>query len=92
MLPREDGTVSAISVAREESTAALACVKQANEYCEERDERAVFLDEETHYQGVLTERTAGFARVAKNIPFLGDELTSDEDYRVTTRFRCLPAE
>jgi hypothetical protein len=92
MLPREDGTVAAISVAREESTAAVAGVKRANEYCEQRAARAVFLGEETKYQGVLTERTSRVARVARNVPFLGDELTSDEDYRVTTRFKCLPPE
>lgn len=90
LLPREDATVSAISVAREESTAAAANVKEATSYCKRKGGEAVFLDEQSEYQGVLTERSE--ARVVKSIPVIGDHLTSDEDYRVTTRFKCLPAD
>ena len=91
-MPREDGTNSAISVAREESTAAIACIEEANAYCKERARRAVFLTEQTEYQGVLTERGRGIARVISKIPGVGDEITSDEDYRVTARFKCVPLE
>jgi hypothetical protein len=92
VLPREDGTISAISVAREESIAASASVKEANRYCDKQDGTAVFLDEETLYQGIWRKQTGGVDRVVKNIPVIGDKLTSDEDYQVTTRFKCLPTE
>jgi hypothetical protein len=91
VLPREDATVSVISVAREESTAAGANIETANRYCKAKDGEAVFLDEQSEYQGVLTRSGEDAARVAKKIPVIGDSLTSDEDYRVTTRFKCLPA-
>jgi hypothetical protein len=92
VLPREDGTISAISVARAEDVAATANVEKANRYCEERDGRAIFIDEETEYQGILTKRGEAASRIIKKIPGIDGELTSDEDYRVTTRFKCLPSE
>src|SRR5262245_14574380 len=73
VLPREDGTNSAISLAREESTASLACVAAAQDYCNERALRPVFLSEQTEYQGVLTGRGEKLARVARRIPVVGDE-------------------
>lgn len=92
VLPREDGTISAISVARQEEVAATANVEKANRYCEEQDRRAVFVDEETEYQGILTKRGEVVSKIIKKIPGVDGELTSDEDYRVTTRFKCLPSE
>jgi len=92
MLPREDGTISAISLARDESVAELAGIDEANSYCKQKGATAVFLDEKTEYQGVLTEKGRGVARVVKNIPGIGDKVTSDEDYRVTTRFKCVSTE
>jgi hypothetical protein len=92
LLPREDGTISAISVARDESPAAARNVSEANRYCEEQDKNAVFASETTEYQGVLTQRGGALARIAKNIPAVGSRLTSDEDYRVTTTFRCVARE
>lgn len=91
VLPREDGTISAISVAREEATAAVSNIEKADGYCKAQDRQAVYLDEETEYQGVLTKRGEAASRILKRIPSIGDEVTSDEDYRVTTRFKCLPA-
>jgi hypothetical protein len=92
VLPREDGTIAAISVAREEAAAADANVKKANRYCEKQEGTAVFLEEETEYQGVLTTRGEAAARIIKRVPVLAENLTSDEDYRVTTCFKCLPAQ
>ena len=89
LLPREDGTVSVVSVAREESPAAARNVIEANRYCEKQGRRAVFGDEQTEYQGVLTNRGTTLARIAKNIPGVGSRLTSDEDFRVTTSFKCI---
>jgi hypothetical protein len=91
-MPREDGSISAVSLAREESTAAIASVDHANRYCQERARRAVFLSQQTEYQGVLTERGGGIARVVKNIPAVGEKLASDQDYRVTSRFKCVAPE
>src|SRR5512134_404783 len=76
LLPREDGTVSVISVAREESPAAARNVAEANRYCEKQSRRAVFGDEQTEYRGVLTTRGATLARIVKNIPGVGSRLTS----------------
>lgn len=92
LLPREDGSVSAVSVAREESAAASQNVVEANRHCEGQGRRAVFGDEQTEYQGVLTKRGGAIARVAKAIPGVGGQLTSDEDYRVTTSFKCVATE
>jgi hypothetical protein len=89
-MPREDGSISAVSVARVESKAASENVAEANRYCEKRAQTAVFTNEDTEYQGVLTERGGKLARIVRNIPAVGDRLTSDEDYRVTTQFKCVP--
>ena len=70
----------------------MARAEEAKNYCKDKARTAVFLEEQTEYQGVLTERGRGIARVIKNIPGVGDEVTSDEDYRVTTRFKCVPVE
>jgi hypothetical protein len=91
-LPREDGSITAVSLAREESVAEIAGIDEAKSYCKEKAATAVFLDEQTEYQGVLTRRGGGIARVLRNIPGVGDKITTDEDYRVTTRFKCLPVE
>jgi hypothetical protein len=90
ILPREDGSISAISVAGEADVAATANVEKANRYCEAQGGRAVFSDEETEYQGVLTRRGESISKVIKRIPGADGDLTSDEDYRVTTLFKCLP--
>ena len=92
LLPREDGTVSVVSVAREESPAAARNVIEANRYCEKQSRKAVFGDEQTEYQGVLTNRGTTLARIVKNIPGVGSRLTSDEDFRVTTSFKCVVTE
>ena len=92
LLPREDGTVSVISVAREESPAAARNVIEANRYCEKQSRKAVFGDEQTEYRGVLTNRGTTLARIVKNIPVVGSRLTSDEDFRVTTSFKCIVTE
>lgn len=92
ILPREDGTISAISVAREETGAAGANVEQANQYCEKQARRAVFLAEKTEYQGVLTKQGEAAARVIKKFPVFGEDMSSDDDFQVTTSFKCLPAE
>ena len=92
LLPRDDGTISAISVAREEAKAAGANVDEANRYCEKHDATAVFIEEETEYQGVLTKRGESATRIINKIPILKDNLTSDEDYQVTTGFKCQPSE
>ncbi len=92
LLPREDGSLSAVSVAREESPAASRNVVEANRHCEDQGRRAVFGEEQTEYQGVLTKRGEALARIAKAIPGFGGQLTSDEDYRVTTSFRCVALE
>ena len=89
MMPREDGSISAVSVSRRESRAAMQNVDEANLYYEKLNRKAVFGDEETVYQGLLTRRGGGVARIVKNIPAVGGRLTSDEDYRVTTRFKCV---
>jgi len=90
ILPREDGSISAISVAGEADTAATANVEKANRYCEAQGGRAVFSDEETEYQGILTRRGETISKVIKRIPGAEGDLTSNDDYRVTTRFKCLP--
>ena len=90
ILPREDGTISAISVAGEADVAATANVEKANRYCEAQGGRAVFSDEETEYQGILTKRGETISKVIKRIPGADGDVTSDEDYRVTTRFKCQP--
>jgi putative hemolysin len=92
ILPRDDGTAAAVSLSRQEADASIASVAAANDYCKERGRTAVFLKEQTEYQGVLTERGGGIARVAKNIPVVGDKLSSDEDFRVTARFKCVAQE
>ena len=92
LLPREDGTVSVVSVAREETPAATRNVIEANRNCEKQGRRAVFGDEQTEYQGVLTNRGTTLARIVENIPGVGSRLTSDEDFRVTTSFKCIVAE
>ena len=92
LLPREDGSVSIVSVAREESPAAARNVIEANRYCEKQDRKAVFGEEQTEYQGVLTKRGEPLARIAKNIPGVGGKVTSDEDFRVTTSFKCIGTE
>jgi hypothetical protein len=89
LMPRSDGTISAISTARDESIAAIASTKEAKRYCTEQKKSAVFLDESTEYQGILTSRGA---RTVRNIPTIGRGLTSDEDFRVTVSFRCETAE
>jgi hypothetical protein len=91
ILPREDGSISAVSVAGEADVASTANVEKAHRYCESQGARAVFSDEETEYQGILTKRGEAISKVIKRIPGAEDEVTSDEDYRVTTRFRCQPA-
>jgi hypothetical protein len=68
ILPREDGTISAISVAGEADVAATANVEKANRYCEAQGERAVFADEETKYQGIPTRQGETIAKVFKRIP------------------------
>jgi hypothetical protein len=88
IVPRDDGTISAISVAETEDVAATANVEKANRYCEAQGSRAVFSDEETEYQGILTRRGEGISKVLKRIPGANGDITSDEDYRVTTRFKC----
>ena len=92
LLPREDGSVFVVSVAREESPAAARNVIEANRYCEKQDRKAVFGEEQTEYQGVLTKRGEPLARIAKNIPGVGSRVTSDEDFRVTTSFKCIVTE
>ena len=92
VLPREDGTITAISIARDEATAAGANVKKANRYCEKQHQRAVFLDEKSDYRGILPQQGEAAGRVLKKIPVIGEDLTSDADYQVTTNFKCLPAE
>ena len=92
LLPREDGSVSVVSVAREESPAAARNVIEANRYCERQGRKAVFGEEQTEYQGVLTKRGEPVARIAKNIPGVGSRVTSDEDFRVTTSFKCIGTE
>jgi hypothetical protein len=92
LLPREDGSVSVVSVAREESPAAKRNVSEANRYCEKQSRKAVFGDEQTEYQGVLTKRGSALARIVKNVPGVGSRLTSDEDFRVTTSFKCIVTE
>ena len=92
LLPREDGSVSVVSVAREESPAAASNVIEANRYCEKQGRKAVFGEEQTEYQGVLTKRGEPLARIAKNIPGVGSRVTSDEDFRVTTSFKCIVTE
>jgi hypothetical protein len=89
-LPREDGTISAISVAGEADVAATANVEKANRYCEAQGGRAVFSAEETKYQGIPTKQGETISKVYKRIPGAPGDLTSDEDYRVTTEFKCLP--
>jgi hypothetical protein len=92
LLPQEDGSVSVVSVAREESPAAARNVIEANRYCEKQSRKAVFGEEQTEYQGVLTKRGEPLARIAKNIPGVGSKVTSDEDFRVTTSFKCIVTE
>ena len=87
-MPREDGTISSVALAREEANASTASVEAANDYCKERTTQAVFIDQQTEYQGVLTDH-GKIARVVKKIPVVGDEISSDDDYRVTTRFKCV---
>ena len=92
LLPREDGSVSVVSVAREEWPAAERNVSEANRYCEKQSRTAVFGEEQTEYQGILTKRGSTLARIVKNIPTVGSRLTSDEDFRVTTSFKCIVTE
>jgi hypothetical protein len=89
LLPRQDGSVSVVSVAREESPAAAKNVVEANRYCKKQNRKAVFGEEQTEYRGVLTKSGEPFAKIAKNIPGVGDKVTSDEDFRVTTTFTCV---
>jgi hypothetical protein len=89
LLPRQDGTISAVTVARDASAATAASVDKATEYCRKQKGVAVFLEEDVEYQGVLTE---GGARTVRNVPYVGKALTSDEDFQVTAKFRCQKAE
>ena len=89
LLPREDGSVTVVSVARDQSPAAHRNVIEANRYCEKLNRRAVFGEEQTEYQGVLTKRGEPIVRIAKKIPGVGSKVTSDDDFRVTTSFKCV---
>lgn len=68
-----------------EAKALEEAVKQANDYCDDKDKEAVIVEEKKEYSGAVPERSH---RTIAKIPVAKGVLTSDEDYSMEVRARC----
>jgi len=67
VMPGEDGTHRIISKDIEQEGAEEAAVKAANEFCEKRNQTAVFVNEKTQYKGDMDEQTRKNVRTASKV-------------------------
>lgn len=82
----ENGIYTASAYAQEETKALDVAVDQANDYCEDDDDkRATFVGEESKYSGSVPK---GAHRTISRIPGVGSILTTGEDFQAIVRFRC----
>lgn len=67
VMPGEDGTHRIVSKDIEQEGAEEAAVEAANEFCEKRNQTAVFVNEKTQYKGDMDESTRKNVRTASKV-------------------------
>jgi hypothetical protein len=97
VMPRQDNVYQISATSDDKNDALDATLKQAKKTCKAKDMHYVVVDEQSKYQGVLSENTAKNINKAASIaevfyfPLMFiPSLTSDDDYEVTVLFKCEP--
>lgn len=67
VMPGDDGIHRVVSKDIEQEGAEEAAVKAANEFCEKRNQTAVFVNEKTQYKGDMDEQTRKNVRTASKV-------------------------
>jgi hypothetical protein len=81
----ESGVLQAVGTAKEEPDARVSAIDQAQDYCGDRKERAIFQDREL--RGEPDDSRKETALLGR-LPFIGQVLKGGEKTQVLLRFRC----
>jgi hypothetical protein len=102
VMPNEDGTIRCLARDTTKDGAEEAAAKKAHRYCEDKNQEAVFIQDDSKYTGTMDEGTrdtikkastaawmvGGFNSPLSNAGTAGYAMTSGKDYEAAVTFRC----
>lgn len=87
VIQTESGKMEVIATANQEADAAIEAIDAANEHCKDKDQTAIFVDDQLDKK---TNSSAGktLGVIIRKIPVLGRTIASNEKSKLAVQFRC----